>query len=76
MFIRDPGGTTLLTEALHPHSMDEVSQSLVVLFEAYDLAVPLIKHFIDLEMAKANVGGKREEKEREGGERERRRDEH
>ncbi len=47
-----------MTEAFHPRTMEEVAQSLVVLFEDDDQATALIKHFIDLEMSKANEGGK------------------
>ena len=56
--MRDPVGTTQMTEAFHPHAMDEVAQALVVLFEANDQVDVLIRHFIDLEMTKANEGGK------------------
>eukprot|EP00026_Physarum_polycephalum_P003940 Phypoly_transcript_03957.p1 GENE.Phypoly_transcript_03957~~Phypoly_transcript_03957.p1 ORF type:complete len:684 (+),score=176.74 Phypoly_transcript_03957:71-2122(+) len=55
IFLRDPGGTVQMTEAFHPHTMEEVAQALVVLFEANDAADVLIKHFIDLEMTKANA---------------------
>lgn len=55
--IKDPTSTARMAEGFHPHTMDETAHSLVVLFEAHDLAPRLLRVFIDLEMAKANEAG-------------------
>jgi hypothetical protein len=53
--MQDTSAAAYIIDSLHSKVLDEVAQSLVVLYESHGMGVALIKFFIDIEMAKAHT---------------------